>query len=372
MDELDVWRRRCDPLADDAIAAIEACKHRSRDLLALCRRAAEAGDPRARLFLERAAIVPSWSRVEEHRLAHELFARHGPWILMLGFPVLVDSYAGANDNKVLVMSGRLAGQGTFARLVETARFTQAVCTPGMLAPHRMGWSSAVRVRLLHAWVRALCRRAGYDVARYDEPINQEAMCGTLMLFGHGTLSCLRRMGVVVTDREAESWHALWRTVGSLLGVDEALLPATYEGEVELYERIKAHQFHPDEDTRALFRTAVRDVARGARVAMPWWFTALGGWTLQSEVFLEQLVVRCNDEKLTSYLGLAPRREHAAMFDAVAMGQRAFGKIVHTSARADRASRAFMGMLSRRLPVVLAGTPEPPSYDDPGFRAQRAA
>lgn len=290
---------------------------------------------------------------------------------MLGFPVLVDSYAGAKDNKVLVLSGRLAGQGTFARLVETARFQLSVCTPGMLTPQREAWASALRVRLLHAWVRALCRRAGYDVERYDEPINQEAMCGTLMLFGHGTLECLRRMGVVITDREAESWHALWRAAGVLLGVDEALLPETYAGEVELYERIKAHQFVPDEDTRSLFTTAVRDVARGAREAMPWWFTALGGWTLQSEVFLEQLVVRCNDPKLTAFLGLAPRAEHRAMFAAVAASQRAFGAVVHKSARADRASRALMGMLARRLPVVLAGTREPPAYDDPGFKRRAA-
>jgi hypothetical protein len=367
--DLDLWRRRCDPLADGAMAAIEEVGE--RDLYAACRKAASLGDARARAFLEHVEATPPWVRPREHRLAHELFARNGLWILMLGFPVLVDSYAGAKDNKVLVMSGRLAGRGAFARLVETARFVLAVCTPGAIEPGREGWASAVRVRLLHAWVRRLCRRAGYDVARYDEPINQEAMCGTLMLFGHGTLTCLRRVGVAVTDREAESWHSLWRAIGRLLGVDEALLPETYAEEVALYDRIKAHQFHPDEDTRALFAAALREVARGARTAMPWWFTALGGWTLQSETFLEQLVVRTCDRKLSAHLGLAPRADHALMFRAVASSQRAFGAALHRSSRADRATRAIMGTLTRRLPVVLAGTREPPSYDDPGFSRRRA-
>lgn len=370
-EELERWRARCDPLADGALAAIRESGERERDLLTACRRLA-ARDERCAALLEAARRPPAWSRPEEHGLAQRLFARNGPWILLLGFPVLVDSYAGSRDNKVLVMSGRLAGRGAFDRLVETARFVESVCAPGALEVERPGWRGVLRVRLLHAWVRALCRDAGHDAARFGEPINQEAMCGTLMLFGHGVLTCLRRMGVEVTGAEAESWHALWRAAGWLLGVDPALLPETYAEEVALYDRVKAHAYRPDADTRALFEAAVRDVTRGASERMPLWFKALGGWSLASRDFLEQLTVRCVDESVWRYLGLAPRRRWSAFFGAGAVAQRRLSRATRRSVAVERTSRAFMGMLARQLPPVLAGTRAPPRYDDPGFREQRAA
>lgn len=197
------------------------------------------------------------------------------------------------------------------------------------------------------------------------------MCGTLMLFGHGVLTCLRRMGVEVTGAEAESWHALWRAAGWLLGVDPALLPETYAEEVALYDRVKAHAYRPDADTRALFEAAVRDVTRGASERMPFWFKALGGWSLASREFLEQLTVRCVDESVWRYLGLAPRQRWSAFFGAGAVAQRRLSRAAHRSVALERTSRAFMGMLARQLPPVLAGTRAPPRYDDPGFRALRA-
>ncbi|HEY8428789.1 MAG TPA: oxygenase MpaB family protein [Sandaracinaceae bacterium] len=369
-EELERWRTRCDPLADAALEAIVAAR-RDGDLLATCRRLATS-DERCAALLAHVRRPPAWARLEEHRLAHRLFARNGPWILMLGFPVLVDSYAGARDNKVLVMSGRLAGRGAFDRLVETARFVESVCSPGSLEVEHEGWRNVLRVRLLHAWVRKLCREAGHDVARYGEPINQEAMAGTLVLFGHGTLECMRRMGIAVTDAEAESWHGLWRHAGWLLGVHPELLPETYAEEVALYERIKQHEYRPDDDTRALFDAAVRDVTRGAGERMPLWFRALGGWTLASPQFLEQLTVRCVDERVWRYLGLRPSLRWRAFFEAIAIGQSGLSRAAQRSRAVESANRALVGRLAKQLPAVLAGTRAAPRYDDPGFRELRVA
>ena len=368
-EELDRWRLRCDPLADAVLEALAERGEKSRDLLGACRRLAPL-DARCATFLAAARGPLPFARGDREP-AYRLFERNGPLLLLLGFPVLVDSYAGARDNKVLVLSGRLAGSGAFARLVETARFVAAVCAPGALAPEQAGWRNILSVRLLHAQVRALCRRAGFDVARYDEPINQEAMCGTLMLFGHGLLTCLRRLGVAVSEEEAESWHGLWREVGARLGVDAELLPATYAEEIARYERIKAHQFIPDGDTRALFTAAVADVTRGASERMPLWFKALGGWTLGSKSFLEQLTLRCVDPLLSRHLGLVAAPHWSAAFSASAMSAQAFGRLSRESAAVDRASRALMGLLARELPPVLAGTRAAPRYDDPGFSTLRA-
>jgi len=176
----------------------------------------------------------------------------------------------------------------------------------------------------------------------------------------------------VSEEEAESWHGLWREVGWLLGVDPELLPATYAEEVALYERIKAHQFIPDDDTRALFTTAVADVTRGASERMPLWLKALGGWTLGSKTFLEQLTLRCVDPLLSRHLGLIAAPHWSAAFGASSVSAQAFGRLARESAAVDRASRALMGLLTRELPPVLAGTRAAPRYDDPGFSTLRRA
>jgi hypothetical protein len=119
--------------------------------------------------------------------------------------------------------------------VETAQFAWDAVQPGGLRPGAAVATAILKVGLLHAWVRVLCRRGGYDVAQLDEPNNQEAMCGTLMLFSHGVLKALQKLGVAVTEAEGESYHKLWRYAGALMGVDERKLPETWAGERALYE-----------------------------------------------------------------------------------------------------------------------------------------
>ncbi len=285
--------------------------------------------------------------------------------MLVGFTVLIDSYAGSKDNKVLVMSGRLGDRTAFRRLVETARFTLECAERDGLRPGRPGHTAALSVRLLHAQVRRLCRRFGYDTARYDEPINQEAMCGTLMLFSSGVIFALERIGARVSDAEKESYHRLWRYAGWLMGIDLELLPETFAEECALYDRVKEHQYHPDEDTRRLFGHAVRGVARGAR-AVPRWITALGGGLLESERFLEQLTLRCVDPKLSACLELERSAAWHLAFEGGAVVLGAASRVGRKSKLLRSVARASQGALLRRIVDEL--TADRIRFEDPGFRS----
>ena len=120
-----------------------------------------------------------------------MFERYGVLTMLVGVNVLVESYSGGKDNAVLMMSGRLGDKRAMRRLAETSKFVLDVVTD--LAPGGTGHESILAVRLLHARVRQLCRLRGYDVEARDEPINQEAMAGTLMLFSCGIVRALERM-----------------------------------------------------------------------------------------------------------------------------------------------------------------------------------
>ena len=363
---LDAFRGRCDPLADDVVAAIERDPSLPRrlDLLAACTNMAAAGDPSCGAFLDATSTVPEWVRFEEHALGRDMFLRYGVLTLMIGFTVLVDTYAGAKDNKVLMMSGRLGGRSSFRRLIETARFTDRVIEEGGLRPGAEGHRAVLSVRLLHARVRAYCRRAGYDVTTYDEPINQEALCGTLMLFSAGVIIALEKFGIEVSAAEKESYHRLWCYVGYLMGIEGELLPATYAGERALYDRIKRHQYHPDGDSIALFESAVEGVANGAR-DLPLWLKLLGAGMMQSQEFLRQFTAFCVDPRLASHLvGSSP---------------------LHWRAGFGAATAAFWAAsrIERRLPIVRDGVQwgqaalfrqvirtmlreEDARFEDPGF------
>ncbi|KAK0555662.1 hypothetical protein OC846_001627 [Tilletia horrida] len=131
-----------------------------------------------------------------------------------------------------------------------------------------GWQSSVRVRLLHANVRARilasvkARKASsatmfdaeadaelarahelgpetptrpsgnpdaasyakiYDEAMNGVPINQEDLLATLASFSSSPLWCLGRMGHIASDQEREDYVALWRHVGFYMGIDANLL-----------------------------------------------------------------------------------------------------------------------------------------------------
>jgi len=359
---LDGFRRRCDPLADAVIEVVD--REGGGRALPACERLAAGGEPACVRFLDATSELPDWVDFDEHHAGRRMFERNGLLALLVGFTVLVDSYAGRNDNKVLMLSGRLRGGSAFRRLVETAAFVREVVAEGALRPGGSGHRAVLSVRLLHARVRVCCRAAGYEVDRYDEPINQEALCGTLMLFSSGVILALEKLGVRVTEQERESYHRLWRAAGWLMGVDEALLPETYAGELELYERMKAHQYWPDADTRVLFEAAVEGIAGGAR-GLPLRLQVLGAGLLRSKGFMREFTRYCVDPRLGEFLVERGDVRMRAVLEAV----RAVAAVVSRVQQVPGVDGIAHGVQARMfggvIEALLGG--QRAGFDDPGFR-----
>lgn len=92
-----------------------------------------------------------------------------------------------------------------------------------LRPGGRGWTSALRVRVLHAKVRrSLLRRSDprWDVDANGVPINQEDMIATLLAFSVNVLLGIElASGRPLNGRDQRDYLALWRYLGWLLGVD---------------------------------------------------------------------------------------------------------------------------------------------------------
>jgi hypothetical protein len=141
------------------------------------------------------------------------------------------------------------------RLIETGDWLVAVVTPGGVRPHAPGWKQTVRVRLLHARVRARLRDSGrWDQAAWGAPLNKADSAFTLLEFTLLPLKLLRGVGFSYTTDEAAAIYALWRYVGHLVGVPPDLIPADEHESERLLALHELTAGPPDQQSLELVRS----------------------------------------------------------------------------------------------------------------------
>jgi hypothetical protein len=128
-----------------------------------------------------------------------------------------------------------------------------VMAPGGLAIGGRGLRSAQKVRLMHAAVRYLIHHSGRWDPAWNQPINQEDMAGTLLSFSCVVLHSLERMGCELSDAERQAYYHAWRVVGYVMGIDERLLPETWEDGNRLQKLIQQRQYGATSEGQALTR-----------------------------------------------------------------------------------------------------------------------
>ncbi|MDT7726928.1 MAG: hypothetical protein QOI21_3504 [Actinomycetota bacterium] len=209
-------------------------------------------------FFRDVEAMPYW--VDSGRLERGAKAITRTGLLGL-FPLadmsLMGGYLASRATKVLVGTGEIEFMAT-KRLVETATWWIDVTTPGTLQQGKKGYVSALRVRLVHAHVRAAMNgRKDWDYAAWDRPVNQVQTTGTLLLFSLVFMFGTQLLGVRYSDRERADILHLWRYVGWLMGVDEELLPANEDDAWRMLWLLAATEFIPDDDSKRLAKALLK-------------------------------------------------------------------------------------------------------------------
>ena len=250
-----------DPLADRAVAALHERNYdRAADKLGAVRALAAEGDPAAYAFVEAVARPPDWLDAKAIAAGQNV---------MLGFVALSrlslmhSLFSGGvfvRATLVTRATGRL-GANPATRISETGAFIGAILQPGGLEEGALGHETTLRVRLLHASIRAWLKRMS-DFSRdfVGEPIDQTMLAMTLSLFSYLNLRSFARLGVRFSEGENEALQHLWRYVGWLLGIDEALLARSLRQERELWSALVAHQAFAGDWGRQLLDESVRTAA----------------------------------------------------------------------------------------------------------------
>jgi hypothetical protein len=218
-------------------------------------------------YFDASGKLPEWADKKLILEGQRQFELYGPEVFMLlNMSSLPMCYSCGNGAQVLYDTGRLMAMGNDVdplsrRLMETAQMIVNLLSPGGLDPSGDGIVTIQKVRLIHASIRYFLKRgqAGtkWDSAKFGEPINQEDLAGTLMAFGPVILTGLKKLGAKITSDEASAWMHCWNIAGYVLGIDEKLLPDTYEQGFQLATDILAHQAQPSDAGKALTASCIK-------------------------------------------------------------------------------------------------------------------
>lgn len=211
--------------------------------------------------------LPAWADEQKIKLAQDVYRRYGMQVsLILNFYALPLCYSCKNGAKVLAATGRLTGTHqevgrTFRRLFETSRIVMDTMAEGGLSPNGAGIVTAKKVRLYHTAIRYFLQHEqynpiGWDVEELGAPINQEEMAGTLMSFSALVVNGLELLGSQLTSEEKDAYIHLWNIVGYFMGLDEDLLPDSYEDGWNLGLSIIARNNHSSPECKLLANSLI--------------------------------------------------------------------------------------------------------------------
>jgi hypothetical protein len=187
---------------------------------------ADAPESMRHLFAQ-AERDPDWLDSDRLQIGAKVFRRLGPAAFSFAGASTLLAYTENSIVKPLALTGAYAGDTALNRFMETARFWIETTEPGGLAPHAAGRATAIRVRVMHVFVRRrLLQHPEWDLDAWGVPINQSEMTIPLLDSSLATGFALKALGHRTSLREIDSMMHLWRYIGHIMGVQPRHFPET--------------------------------------------------------------------------------------------------------------------------------------------------
>lgn len=174
-------------------------------------------------------VTPSWVDMPTVDLGARVFRRFGTHMYSFAGAITLEGYRESSVAKPLAFTGAYTGETASKRFLETASFWIDVSEPDGLKPGRPGRATALRVRLMHVFVRRrLLQHPQWNLEAWGVPISQSDALLTLMggsfVPGYG----LKALGYRTSRHEIEAMMHFWRYVGHLMGVQPRWYPANVD------------------------------------------------------------------------------------------------------------------------------------------------
>lgn len=223
-----------DPAADAAIASCAvATRNQQQDWIKRGLTEGAAAIPDApdalRGLIADSERVPDWFDIDRTRAGSRAFHSNSETFLQAFVgAVLIEGFC-TLIAKSFAITGRLVDQG-IVRMKQNNRHVSEIFLPGGLAPLADGWAASVRIRLIHARVRALMTRAEeWDADAWGLPLSSAHIAFANAAFSGLLLKRAEMLGIdFLSEEDRESFMLCWRYSGHLVGVHPDLLCTTQE------------------------------------------------------------------------------------------------------------------------------------------------
>lgn len=170
--------------------------------------------------------VPDWVDWEQLRRGAVAYWRPGPLVsFVFTTAAVVGGDSGYGVTRPQSMTGRFEKRA-YTRSAETFRWLMAATTPGGMRRGEDGFKLSVRVRMLHAAVRAGCAKSpAWQWDEWGVPINlTDQLYALNYSFTTVMFDAFARLGVRYSRAEIDDMWALWRYIGYVIGIPEPALP----------------------------------------------------------------------------------------------------------------------------------------------------
>ena len=196
-------------------------------------------------FFESLETPPAWVDQDAFVPGVQMFHRNSSEILgaFVG-GTLVEGFS-TNIAKSFFITGRLREAGV-RRLMQNNRHMLELFMPHGMERNGDGWRLSVRVRLVHAQIRHLLANSDdWDIAAWGTPLSAAHLGFAVAAFSARLVRHMRRLGCRFSNEEKDSFIAVWRYSGYLMGIPETILYRGEKDALELFEIGRLIEPEPD-------------------------------------------------------------------------------------------------------------------------------
>ena len=188
-----------------------------------------------RRFFTEAETPPEWLDFPAFAPSVRMFHRNSQVVLAAFVAgVLIEGFT-TNIAKSFFITGRVRDQGV-RRLGQNNRHMMEIFLPGGLYRDGDGWKLSVRIRIVHARLRHLLRNSeDWDTEAWGAPISAAHLGYAISSFSARLLKHMKTLGADYNDEEYNSFMAVWRYSGYLMGIPETILFHDADEALKLYD-----------------------------------------------------------------------------------------------------------------------------------------
>lgn len=186
-----------------------------------------------RLFAE-LETPPAWLDWKLVDRGAKVFRRYGPHLFSFAGAITLEGYLENSVAKPLAFTGAYNGESANRRFLETTAFWVDVSSDDGLRQGGAGLKTALRVRLMHVFVRkGLLNHESWNLDAWGVPLSQGDAILTLMGGSVAPGYGLKVLGYRPSREDIEAMLHFWRYVGHVMGVQPRWYPESIEDGMRL-------------------------------------------------------------------------------------------------------------------------------------------